>query len=144
MTEKHISVRIFPSVRIVNSAQLIFKKSYKNIAEKTQEIHNLVFFFSLEWLFRNCVSAGASWPRWFLCMESFGSRSNPCPAQCGVNTSLCHPSPCVWNLPVWSELDFVPCGLAVLPSPGVIWAVCVSLAPLAVCWPWMSHAAGWK
>lgn len=48
MTEKDISARIFPSVGIVNSAQLIFKKSYKNIAEKTQEIHNLVFFFSLE------------------------------------------------------------------------------------------------
>lgn len=34
MTEKHLSVRIFPSVGIVNSAQLIFKKRYKNIEKK--------------------------------------------------------------------------------------------------------------
>lgn len=38
MTKKHVSVKIFPSVGIVNSAQLIFKNSYKNIAEKFKEL----------------------------------------------------------------------------------------------------------
>lgn len=47
MTEKHISVRIFPSVGIVNSAQLIFKKSYKNIAGKTQGTCNLAFLTAM-------------------------------------------------------------------------------------------------
>lgn len=62
MTEKHISVRIFPSVGIINSAQLIFKKSYKNIAEKLKELATCIF--SLEWLPRSCWGrAVASWPR---------------------------------------------------------------------------------
>lgn len=38
MAKKHISVKIFPSVGIINSAQLIFKKSYKNRAEKLKEL----------------------------------------------------------------------------------------------------------
>lgn len=34
MTKKYISVRIFSSAVVLNSAQLLFKKSYKNLAKK--------------------------------------------------------------------------------------------------------------
>lgn len=36
------------------------------------------------------------------------------------------------------------CGLAELPSPGVIWAVCSLPLPLVVHQLWMSHTVGWK
>ena len=34
MTKKDISVRIFSAAVVVNSAQLIFNKGYKNLAKK--------------------------------------------------------------------------------------------------------------
>lgn len=65
MTEKHISVRTFPSVGIVNSTQLIFKKSHKNTAKTSR---NLQVSFShcndfLKTVFSCRGRAGALWPR---------------------------------------------------------------------------------
>lgn len=67
MTEKDISVRIFSSV-VINSARLIFKKGYKNLAKKpqTQETCNSAFlavmflWWSVKFLKTFCSTAGAS------------------------------------------------------------------------------------
>lgn len=50
----------------------------------------------------------------------------------------------IHSITVWSELEAVHCGLAVLSSLGMIWPACVLLVPLAVCWLWISHTVGCK
>lgn len=46
MAKKYISVRIFSSIVVVNSAQLIFKKGCKNLAENPPNPRNLQLSFS--------------------------------------------------------------------------------------------------
>lgn len=46
MTKKCVSVRIFSSVAVINSAQLIFKKGCKNLTKPTPKPKNLQLSFS--------------------------------------------------------------------------------------------------
>lgn len=47
MTKKYISVGVFSSMAIINSAQLIFKKGYKNFTKKPESKKLATELFSL-------------------------------------------------------------------------------------------------